>query len=380
MDFYRDATRFLDSMISELKGAGLLTAIDVIDHICLRVTSLTEYEAWKTQLATFAVILTEAYINGRPIAVYKLNVSLKSGDFCVDVVELPAPKPDRHYAVGFEHIEAVCKIALADLLAQRSDLIFSLENFNAPINRDLQLKLNTGLIKFHDQSLEALIVEEAAENEKKRTTRLAIFDFDDTLVQSKELFLDASRAALSAFLSRDISADEVRQKARQTFPEYFANFAITSMQDTENVLNLFRLKWDEISKHILRPEGIHTLLSCLHSEGIELVIWTARDRETTATCLKRLGIEHFFAHIFAFDVAAASKPDPSPMLTQLAQNRTVFMVGDSRTDLKAAQNIGATFYQAAWFQQQSFVVDPNALCASPMSCLDRLMSLFNRDR
>lgn len=379
MDFYQKASQFLNSFTSELDRTGLLIDIEVIDHLCLRVTSLKEYEAWKVELSGLGRLLTESYINGRPIAVYKLHLPIKSGHYWVDLIELPAPKLGRSYSFGFEHIEAVCKFPLENLLARRSDLPFSLENFHAPANRDLQLKLSSGLIKFHDQSLEELIEGETFEAQRKRSSRLAVFDFDDTLVESKQAYLAASRAALSAFLGRDISEDECRQKARQTFPEFFANFDIESAADTQEVLRLFRTKWNDVSGHVVLPEGIHTLLSCLHSEGIDLVIWTARDQETTSECIKRLNIDHFFSHLFAFDPTVGSKPVPPPMLKILTENRKVALVGDSITDLNAAKNIGSAFYQAAWVHKQSISADAVTVCEAPLFCLDRLLSFYNRD-
>ena len=379
MDFYQKASQFLNSFTSELDRTGLSIDIEEIDHLCLRVTNLSEYESWKAELAGLGTLLTESYINGRPIAVFKLLRPIKSADYWIDVIELPAPKPGRSYSFGFEHIEAVCKFPLENLLARRSELPFSLDNFHAPINRDVQLKLASGLVKFHDQSLEEIIKDETFENQKKRATRLAIFDFDDTLVKSKPEFLSASRAALSAFLKRDISEDECLEKARQTFPEFFANFGIKSTEEIQEVLQLFQTKWAGVSSQLFLPEGMHTLLSCLHSEGVELVVWTARDQETTISSLKHLKIDHFFTKVFAFDPITGSKPTPPADLSPFTLNRKVVLVGDSITDLTAAQNIGATFYQAGWVKTQSIGANADAICDMPLVCLDRMLSFFNRD-
>ncbi len=377
MDFYQKASEFLSRFTAELDRTGLTIEIEEIDHLCLRVTDLSQYETWKSELSDLGTLLTESYINGRPIAVFKLQMPVKSGNFWVDLIELPAPKSGRSYNFGFEHIEAVSKFPLENLLARRSDLPFSLENFKAPINRDIQLTLDSGLIKFHDQSLKEIIIDESLANEKKRLTRLGIFDFDDTIVKSKPEFLQASRAALSEFLNREVSAEECLEKARQTFPEFFANFNINSPDEIQSVIRIFRDKWQAVGTSMVLPEGIHTLLSCLHSEGVELVVWTARDYDTTKSCLKYLKIEHFFAEIFAFDPVTGSKPKPPPKLEPLTKNRRVALIGDSVTDHTAAKNIGAAFYQAAWIQRQAINVNSDAICESPLICLDRLLSFFH---
>jgi predicted metalloenzyme YecM/phosphoglycolate phosphatase-like HAD superfamily hydrolase len=378
LDFYQKASEFLGRFTAELDRTGLTIDIEEIDHLCLRVSSLSEYEAWKTEFSDLGTLLTESYINGRPIAVFKLHIPVKSGNFWVDLIELPAPKSGRSYNFGFEHIEAVSKFPLENLLARRSDLPFLLENFNAPINRDIQLRLDSGLIKFHDQSLEEIIVNESFANEKNRLKWLGIFDFDDTLVKSKLEFLESSRAALSEFLKREVSTDECLEKARQTFPEFFANFNINSHDEIQSVLRIFRDKWQAVGTSMVLPEGIHTLLSCLHSEGVELVVWTARDFDTTRACLEYLKIDHFFTKVFAFDPVTGSKPMPPPELEPLTKNRRVALIGDSITDQIAAQNIGAAFYQATWIQKQAINVNADAICESSLICLERMLSFFHR--
>jgi len=312
LKFYLKAQQFLDNFVAELDQIGLSSEIEEIDHLCLRVTNLFEYESWKVRLSSLGSLLTESYINGRPIAVYKLLKPIEAGNYIVDVIELPAPKPGRSYLFGFEHIEAIGKFPLEHLLARRSDLPFLLDNINAPINKDIQLNLNAGLIKFHDQSLEDLIRHESCENEKKRASRLAIFDFDNT-------------------------------------------------------------------RGITLPEGIHTLLSCLHSEGVELIVWTARNEETTKACLQQLGIERYFTQVFAFDPLLGSKPVPSENLQVLALKRTVVVVGDSMTDLKAAENLGAKFFQAAWIHAYHIGVEQELICESPLQCLGRILSYFKQN-
>jgi predicted metalloenzyme YecM/phosphoglycolate phosphatase-like HAD superfamily hydrolase len=378
LDFYIKAEEFLAQMVAELDQTGLLIEIEEIDHLCLRVSTLEEYEFWKVRLLDFGAILTESFINGRPIAVFKLRRTIKSGNYAVDLIELPAPKPGRSYKFGFEHIEAVCKFPLENLLARRSDLSFVLDNFLAATNRDLQLRLPAGLIKFHEQNLAEVIKRESTENQKKISSRLAIFDFDDTLINSKTEFLTAIRRALSLFFRREVGDEECLQKARHTFPDFFANFAIENSKDVQEVLQLFKLEWEKVSNNIVLPLGIHTLLSCLYSEGVELIVWTARDLETTLACLKRLQVDHFFSHVFAFDPTSGSKPLPPESLQKLVKHRNFTLVGDSITDLTAAKNLGAKFFQAGWIQTKSLETNTDSKCDSPLACLERLLSFFDK--
>lgn len=83
--------KFCEKLISQLEQAGFIEDISQIDHACYRVSDLKSYESYKRIFSDCGQLLSEAYINGRPIATYKLNQAITlDARFKIDVIELPA--------------------------------------------------------------------------------------------------------------------------------------------------------------------------------------------------------------------------------------------------------------------------------------------------
>lgn len=156
--FTRGLKDFVRPLIDELHKVQMISEISEIDHVCYRVADLTQYEHMKMRLGEFGVLLTEAPINGRPIATFRLHNSVQvTPKIAVKVVELPAPKPGRPYEEGFEHIEAVVLGGLESFMEKHGSIRFDVNNFHAPRNRDISVCFPTGLVKFHELSLERII-------------------------------------------------------------------------------------------------------------------------------------------------------------------------------------------------------------------------------
>src|SRR5688572_24624553 len=103
-----EAAVFLKELFARLESTGLDLRFWSIDHLCYRTASLERYEVLKRELLPVAEQLAEAEVNGRPIAVFKLKTPLRWERFLIDLIELPAPKPGKPKAEGFEHAEVVC--------------------------------------------------------------------------------------------------------------------------------------------------------------------------------------------------------------------------------------------------------------------------------
>lgn len=163
--FFERMAFFTNALLRDLDAAGLLDQVAQIDHVCYRVETWDGYARMKEALAPHGTLLAESEVNGRPIACYALHeaVPLTDGS-SVSVLELPAPKAGSPYPDGFEHIEAVTRCALEELIRKHPALAFDAKNLGATNNRDIGLRLPHGLVKFHEQSLETVIAAELAVN------------------------------------------------------------------------------------------------------------------------------------------------------------------------------------------------------------------------
>lgn len=162
--FLVELKAFVEPLMATLTRQNILSAVSDIDHVCYRVADLDRYGYWRQQLDTVATLLSDALVNGRPIATYKLHTAIKISDsYKLDVIELPSPKPGSPYREGFEHIEAVTRMSLEEFMARFPSLGFQTHNLRAKINRDISVKFPEGLVKFHECSLEEVIAQEKAE-------------------------------------------------------------------------------------------------------------------------------------------------------------------------------------------------------------------------
>jgi uncharacterized protein len=370
---------FVDPLIRQLISLGLRDHVSVIDHVCYRVGDLASYERLKDEVESVASLLSEAFINGRPIATYQLHspITLSSG-FSVSVLELPAPKLGVDYDEGWEHIEAVTHDSLDVFMARFRELKFNIRNLDAPINKDISLRLDGGLIKFHEAPLAAVIAEEQRVLTLRGGRGLAVFDFDDTLLGSKEPFLKAFHLAYRRVVDGSISFADLCAKQRPTYPEFFSNLGVSEQATIRRVLEAFIDEWEGLAGDCILPVGIKSLLSCLVSEGVEIHVWTARDPVTTASTLRTFGLSRFISGIHGFDPLHPGKPHPTTELTAAARGRKSIVIGDSQSDQNGAAYLGSSFLQAAWVHRNGLDVAENCICTMPLASLERILANLSR--
>jgi phosphoglycolate phosphatase len=101
---------------------------------------------------------------------------------------------------------------------------------------------------------------------------------------------------------------------------------------------------ENISKRSLLYPGIREGLSYLKEEGYRLGCVTNKAAQFTLPLLRDLGIRDDFEIVVAGDTLPKKKPDPMPLLhaaEQLSVDPSAsLMVGDSRSDVKAARAAG----------------------------------------
>lgn len=114
-------------------------------------------------------------------------------------------------------------------------------------------------------------------------------------------------------------------------------------------LLLARACEENTSVGVLKPTSQKLLetLAALKSRGKRLAVVTTDSREITLTCLKSLGIAHFFDTVYTDDGDIDCPPKPSPYcLLDFCKRYGVdparaAVVGDTLTDVRFAKNAGA---------------------------------------
>lgn len=354
-NFIAAGQQFFEGLAAELITQQIPVQALKCDHLCFRVGTTEEYSFYKQALLKQGKLLTEAIVNGRAISTFKLHRPFKTTTHEIELVELPAPKTGANYQTGFEHAEFVISEDFSTFRAKHSQLHFT-ESGNKTLNPELCLKLkNDKQAKFHHLSLERVIeIEEAKIKE-------IIFDFDGTLINSREHIFEINRQMLSKALDREVSLQESIDKFEADFPKLFEAFGLTDPEKQKQAM----AEWGIISDNYVYElfDGALETLTHLKSQGYRLHLWTARDEYSARKILQHHKIEDFFITL-SFATTTNSKPHAQSLRfdwTQTHKNQMI-VIGDSPTDMNGAKNINAIRGAALWdpYAKKSSLIETGA--------------------
>ncbi|WP_269790031.1 phosphoglycolate phosphatase [Stenotrophomonas sp. Iso1] len=178
-------------------------------------------------------------------------------------------------------------------------------------------------------------------------TSAVVFDLDGTLVDSAGDIAEAVNRTLE-----DLSLPRVSEATvRSWIGEGVRKLVTTALRDAgsdhalDDVMPGFMRHYNECLLRSPRLyDGVIETLQALQSRGLPMAICTNKPAALVPPLLTHLGIAPFFAHIIGGDSLPQRKPAPEPlqhvaMLLEQSVQECV-MVGDSATDLHAANNAG----------------------------------------
>lgn len=332
---------FLLNLSEKLLQAGIPVGDLKCDHLCFRVSTVEEYNFYKAALVDHATLLTEAMVNGRLISTLRLFSAFQVGSHEVSLLELPAPKAGTPYSTGFEHAEFVIAECFLAFRSKYPHLNF-VEAGNQTLNPELCLKLGQrAQAKFHHLSLDRVIELEEAQ------IKDIIFDFDGTLIKSREHIYEINRIVFSNILGREVSLQESIDNFHSEFSKLFDAFSVRCPDKQSQAI----ASWGSVSSRFSCDlfDGVLETLRALKNHGFRLHLWTARDEFSARKILRQHDIESLFTTLsFATDVN--SKPHASSLCFdwKVAGRNQVIVVGDSPSDVIGAKNISAISGAALW--------------------------------
>jgi phosphoglycolate phosphatase len=174
-----------------------------------------------------------------------------------------------------------------------------------------------------------------------------VFDLDGTLVDSAGDIAEAVNLTLEELALPRVSEATVRS----WIGEGVRNLVSTALANAGSALTLEEVM-SAFMRHykacLLRSprlyDGVGEALTALQTRGLPMAICTNKPAAMVAPLLQHLGIAGFFAHIIGGDSLPQRKPAAEPLLhvAGLLQQPVAdcLMVGDSGTDLGAANNAG----------------------------------------
>lgn len=338
--FKYDGENFFNSLVQELAAKHVHLFSMTCDHLCYRVATSAEYEFYKSALLNSGQLLTEAFVNGRPICTFSLHEPFETEHHIIRLVELPYPKIGTDYESGFEHAEFVLNQCFDSFSAQFPDLDFKVSG-NQNLNPELSLKLGSKQVKFHHQPLNRVIEIENAE-----LTDI-IFDFDGTIIQSRENIYEINRIVFSQAADREISIEESIGKFHTEFSKLFEAFEVTCQNRKQQAIESWGAVSSQFSYQLF--EDILEILHRLHKKNVRLHLWTARDEMSARKILREHDIEHVFTTLsFADEINSKPHSNSLKFDWKNAAKNKVIVIGDSPSDVHGAKNIGAISASALW--------------------------------
>lgn len=338
--FKIDGEHFLTNLLSEMGALGITDPALMADHLCFRVETVEQYEEYKQILAGAGILLTEALVNGRAIATYRMNEPFRAGNQVVELLELPSPKAGVAYDKGFEHAEFVIKEDF-DVFKSRFPQLHFTKSGSKNINPELCLKTRAGQVKFHYLSLDRIIEIEKAQ------IKDIIFDFDGTLIKSRENIYEINRLVFKEALGREVSLAESKEKFHPEFAKLFDAFGVDCKQKKKRAISV----WGKVSERFSYSlfEGVSEFLEKLSKRSCRIHLWTARDEKSARTILKAHGIDSLFTTM-SFATNIESKPHGNSLKFdwRSVDRNTTVVIGDSPSDIIGSKNIGAVAAAALW--------------------------------
>lgn len=176
--------------------------------------------------------------------------------------------------------------------------------------------------------------------------RLAVFDLDGTLVNSRRDLADAANALVMELrgtpLSEAAVGDMVGEGAGILVRRVLAASGLPP--DVPGALDRFLTLYDERLLNWTRAyEGVEELLEQL-SASVALAVLTNKPQAATERLLAGLNLAQFFNAIIGGDTRFGRKPDPAGlhhlMSTVGAAAAEALLVGDSPIDLETARRAG----------------------------------------
>lgn len=174
-----------------------------------------------------------------------------------------------------------------------------------------------------------------------------IFDFDGVLVDSMSLYMDTILGILddrSISYNRDNEITNLMTRKRIEKMQYLIDtFGVDAKAEDLESYVIEQCNEAYLTK-IPAKESVKETLSAMQRSGYSLNVLTATAHPTVDLCLKRLGLDSFFEHVWTCEDFGLSKTDAALFEAVAEKLETVpdqcVLVDDSIFSLKAAKSAG----------------------------------------
>ena len=210
--------------------------------------------------------------------------------------------------------------------------------------------------------------------------KAVIFDFDGTIGDTLKLVIESIREAVSPFMDRELSDDEIAD----TFGPIEEGSILKFVKDYEEACKLLYDAYARLHKEItLKPfTGVVDLIKYLKSKNLIVILATGKGAKTCEISLKQYQMENLFDKIKTGSIKGGIKPQMMQEVIdeyKLSADEVIY-IGDAPTDIDAARQVGvkiaSVLYGTRIEEEAVKAKNPDAICYSIEDVKKYLTSLI----
>lgn len=210
--------------------------------------------------------------------------------------------------------------------------------------------------------------------------KLAVFDLDGTLLQSRDTIWHASLKTFEHLgMKVDLPLHELEKRIGAHFQDIFDDLGI-SVPDLEEYIEIYKGYYMQFMDKTVYYSGARETVESLRKMGIKTAILTTKAQNQVTRIMEYLDDSHLFEIIMGRRPGMKIKPDPEPLLfiageLNVPLSNTV-MIGDSEFDINCGKNAGAATIAVSYgYRSIEIIKDaaPDYICDTA----PEILNLFN---
>jgi pyrophosphatase PpaX len=184
-------------------------------------------------------------------------------------------------------------------------------------------------------------------------TEAALFDWDGTLLDSREALLGAWHAASHEVTGRRFPAGPEEERLVFTQPGAKLFPCVAGSEAGATRLGAaFQRAYESTGERVRAFPGVVEMLASLRDRGIAAAVVTSKARTRFEVDARRIGVRDLVDVAVCQEDTAAHKPDPAPIVHALgalgAAPENAVLAGDTPVDVAAALAAGVACVGVAW--------------------------------
>jgi phosphoglycolate phosphatase len=212
----------------------------------------------------------------------------------------------------------------------------------------------------------------------KRFPRAVLFDWDNTLVDTKHKTLSAINAVCHAFDQTPMTMEEFSEKPSVTIRDF-----IRTLLPEQHVMHAEKIFFNHVgeSSDMAHLPHATTLIHWLHQFDVPTAIVSNKGGDRLRKEIQILELSHVFYCAIGSGDTHEDKPSSVPLLHALSHrniepSEDIWFVGDSVVDMLCAHNAGCTPVSVA--PQADAFIHPKIKAGDCQGLLHILQTIFGR--